>query len=266
MKNLALVMGLLLASHAWSDEIVMKDGKKIEWAAIRDQGEAYEIETPQGTKMTLKKVDIEKIVVSNVSPAPLLTGAAMSFDKKKKLDVVDLLAAVDMKKDVQSGTWKSTPKGLTVTCGEHAKLQTNYAVPDEYDLDLTLSRTSGSDDFFVGLVAGGKQLTFHMDAYKGAWSGPQMIDGKPSGADSEIGVVGKRVFTNGTARQVTFMVRKEALAVRLDGKEFYFTWRASWDRVSLHPIFIMPNKSALFLGCFASSWSITQIKVSVPKN
>lgn len=265
-RFLAVAVMAALAAGAHADTFILKDGKQVEGTIVHDSGDTYEIETESGPKLHLKKMDVERIlpVVKTSSGAPL-TGATFTFDKKRKLDTVDLLAAIDTKRDALTGTWKLAGKALTFSDGQHSKLQTTYAVPDEYDLTIELSRKEGADDFYAGLIGGGRQFTFHFDSFKSAWSGPQLIDGKMAGPDSDVGVPGKKVFTNGTPRTAVFMVRKEGLVVRLDGKDF-FAWKADWSRVSLHSVFIVPSKTAIFVGAFGSTYSITKMVLTVPKN
>lgn len=262
---LAGMLVLCLPRLIDADTFVLKDGKQVEGVIVKDLGDAYEIENEKGSRQTLKKADVERILPVAKEVAAPLTGASFTFDKKRKLDAVDLLPTIDLKRDVVSGTWKFSGKALTVGDSGHAKLQVTYAPPEEYDLEMVLARKEGADDFFVGLVGGGRLFTFHLDAFRGAWSGPQLVDGTPGGADSALGVPGKRAFPNATARTALFMVRKDGLCVRLDNKD-YFVWKGEWTRLSLHPVFIVPNKNALFLGAFASAWSISSIRVTTPKN
>lgn len=262
---LPLIIICLIHTGLHSDTFILKDGKSIEGTILKDAGDSYEIETDKGARQTLKKADVEKIVPAVKELAAPLTDASFAFDKKRKVESVDVLASIDPKKDALTGTWKLVGKNLTASDGAHAKLQVTYVPPEEYDLELVLMRRDGSEDFFLGLVGGGRQFTFHLDAFGSAWSGPQQVDGKRAGAESEVGVPGRKVFTNGTARTAVFMIRKDGYCVRLDGKDF-FVWKGDWSRMSLHPIFIVPNKNALFFGAFSSTWVISGIKVTTPKN
>jgi hypothetical protein len=55
MFRLSVLATLILAGTVSADELVLKDGKKIEWKTITDEGDTYEVTTPQGTKITVKK-------------------------------------------------------------------------------------------------------------------------------------------------------------------------------------------------------------------
>lgn len=264
---LTAALAAISAVSAAGDTFVLKDGKQVEGTIVKDKGDAYEMETEKGARVLLKKADIEKILpVARPPDLPLLTGATFTFDKKTKLDTVDLLASIDPKKDAISGTCKLAGKALALTSADnvHAKLQVPHPLPEEYDLTMEIARKDGADDFFVGLTGGGRPFTFHFDAFKGAWSGIQLIDGKAA-PEADLGIAGKKVFANGAARTVVFMVRKEALIVRLDGKDF-FAWKADWSRVSLAALFVGPSKNAVLVGAFSSTWHVTQMKLTTPKN
>src|SRR5581483_2395104 len=97
---------LLLVAPGWADEIQTKDGKKIEFKSLTDEGDTLELTTPQGTKVSIKKADFDKYIPSGVREVPL-TGATFTFDKKRRLETVDILTKLpDLKKDAIGGTWK----------------------------------------------------------------------------------------------------------------------------------------------------------------
>jgi len=56
---------ILLPALFWpaaidADEIQTKDGKKIEFKSLIDEGDTLELTTPQGTKVSVKKADFDK--------------------------------------------------------------------------------------------------------------------------------------------------------------------------------------------------------------
>lgn len=267
MKKLMILAILAFGPAAAADELQLKDGKKVEWAALRDQGDTYEVETPQGNKVTVKKSDVEKFVPT--TPGTALTGASFSFDAKKKLTTVDLLARVDPKKDGLSGQWSVkggavvgvSPSHLLPMGADHGKLQISYTPPEEYDLTCTFERKDGSEDLGFGLIGGGKQVVFALDAWA-SWSGLFDVDGK--GCDkSGLGVQGKAIENN-KPRTIVFMVRKDALVVRLDGKD-HWVWKAEWDKCSVNPYHSIVAKNFLWLTTYKSTYAISALKVSFLK-
>src|SRR5205809_7329509 len=111
-KSLLLVLVLMTPGRLLADEIQTKDGKKVEFKVLTDEGDSWELTTPQGTKVTIKKSDFDRFIPGGVKETPL-TGASFTFDKKRKLDKVDLLAKFDAKKDGLTGTWKLNGNVLT---------------------------------------------------------------------------------------------------------------------------------------------------------
>jgi hypothetical protein len=257
---------LLLSVPAWPDEIQTKDGKKVEFKTLVDEGDYWDLTTSQGTKVTVKKADFERFIPSGVKETPL-TGAAFTFDKKRKLETVDLFSKIDPKKDIVVPTWKFAGGSLVGTGVRDAaaKLEASYTPPEEYDLTLVLERKETGAEvpyFVVGLVGGGKQFTFILERNLGQ-SGLWLFKGQ-NAIDSGLGVPGQ-VFTKGKARTFVFMVRKEAFIVQLDGKD-WFTWKADWSQVSFEGQFAVPSKSNLFFGVGIATYSVTKAVVTAPKD
>ncbi len=263
MKYLAALV--LLAGPGWADEIQTKDGKKIEFKTLSDEGDYWDLTTPQGTKVTVKKADFDKFIPSGVKDVPL-TGAAFTFDKKRKLENVDLFTRIDLKKDIVVPTWKFAGGALigTGTRDAAAKIEASYTPPEEYDLTLVLERKETGNEvpyFVVGLVGGGKQFTFILERNLGQ-SGLWLFKGQ-NAIDSGLGVPGQ-VFPKGKARTFVFMVRKEAFIVQLDGKD-WFTWKADWSQVSFEGQFAVPSKSSVFFAVGIATYNVTRAVVTAPK-
>lgn len=264
MKKAAwMVFGLAFTMSAWGDDLVLKDGRKIEWKALVDLGDSYDIQTKQGEKLSIKKEDVENFVKTEVSNVAPLSGAVFVFDKKRKLDTIDLLSKIDPKKDAFSGNWKFMGGTLVGTSSPftHSKMLTSCTPPDEYDLTMTIERKDGTLDVYVGLVAGEKQFTFHFDGFNG-YNGLAMIDGMAPDLNG-TGIKGS-VFQNRKPRTVVFMVRKEGIVVQLDGKDYY-KWRGDWSRVSLHGMMPVPKKDIIFFGGFDNTVSISKATLTMPK-
>lgn len=256
----AILLALAFGAAVRADEILLKDGKKIEWTSIKDQGDSYEVETAHG-KVVVRKADIDR--VTTVLGSEPLTGATFSFEKKRKLTVTNLLLGLDMKKASFQGNWALKGTELSGVCGgdANARLFFPVPVPDEYDLTLEVARKSGDGDFDIGLVAGGKQGVLGLDAANCTLSG-FMLDGKPLDGVTN-GTLG-RFFTNGQARTIVCMVRKTGIVVAVDGKDFAVL-PPEWGRLSVHPAHAVPSRDSLFLVCWRGTYSITKAVLSTPK-
>lgn len=265
-RPLFALAAVAFALPAAADTFVLKGGKQVEGTILKDNGETYEVENDKGAKVTLKKSDLEKIIPVAKASEPPITGASFTFDKKKKLETIDLFAKVDPKKDGALGSWRAEKGALVGTIAEatYSKLIVPHAPPEEYDLTLTVERREGTNDFYVGLVGGGKPFGFHFDSYNAGWNGIVQVDGQ-GGPASQNGVTGI-FFQKGKPRTITFMVRKHGLWLLADGKD-YFLWKARWEGVSLDPRLAGPeNKGQILVGTYASAFAITKIALTAPKN
>jgi len=260
-----LLFASIVSSLAFADEIQTKDGKKIEFKSLTDEGDTLELTTPQGTKVSVKKADFDKYIPNGVKEVPL-TGAAFTFDKKRKLENVDLFTKIDLKKDIVVPTWKFAGGALvgTGTRDAAAKIEASYTPPEEYDLTLIVERKETGAEvpyFVVGLVGGGKQFTFILERNLGA-SGLWMFKGQHP-QDSGLAIPGQ-VFTKGKPRTFVFMVRREAFIVQLDGKD-WFTWKPDWSQVSFETQFAVPSKSTLFFSVGIATYNVTKAVLTAPK-
>jgi hypothetical protein len=212
-------VALSLACRA--DDVVMKDGRKIEFKSIEDAGDTYVIVTPENTRVVVKRGDVDSFAkTEHVSP---LTGAQVSFDKKAKLDTADLLK----KAEFVSGAWKTAPDG-SVSCAKPEKsggstFQVRHTLAaDEYNLTAVIERSDEGDNICFGLMGpGGARLTYFFDLEFGKESCVLTADRK------RISTIAGRQFPAKKARTVTFMVRKSGVIVQLDGKDFS-TIRTDW--------------------------------------
>src|SRR5258708_23222760 len=100
-----LLLALLWPAALYADELILKDGKNISWKSMTDDGATLTVVTTDGKKLTIRKEEVDKIVIqpSKDTPPTVLTGASITFDKKKKLEIVDLLAMIDPKRDGKIG-------------------------------------------------------------------------------------------------------------------------------------------------------------------
>lgn len=232
-----------------ADTITLKDGSKVEWRSIVDQGDTYSVETDKGAKVTIKKADIEKISFS-VAGGPL-TGATYTklAGKPKTLNCIPL---IDPKRDligVASAELKM--KGPILVCNFQSDTPMRVQVPvkvpsDEFDFSISVERKGGIGDFFVGLIGGGRQFLVRFDGIGSAKSGLDLVDGKPMESNG-TGVIGPHV-PKGKSVEITCAVRKDTLMVMVDRKEVV-AMAADWKRFSLPEAYsLRDGKAFLFFG------------------
>lgn len=259
------LLAMVVAGQVVADEIALKDGRRIKWKGVTDEGDHYEVTTPEGAKISVKKEDFDRIIPE--TPEIPLTGATFTFDKKRKLETIDLFAKVDTKKGI-GGEWRSGGGALTGTAPTAmvaSRVSLGVKPPEEYDISFTLERTNGKEGFYIGLVGGGREFVFYIDAFGSQWSGPVTVDGLADQTKNGVGIAGT-VLKKGTARLVTIMVRRDALIVQLDKKDFC-TWKAQWNRLSMPPHTGVVEQNVLFVGMSSgSTYQIRNMTMTAPKN
>jgi hypothetical protein len=257
---------LCLSAPSMADELQTKDGKKVEFKLLSDEGDFWELTTPQGTKVTVKKADFDKLIPSGLKEAPL-TGASFAFDKKRKLGSLDLLSRIDVKRDTVTPDWKLAGGALTGSqTGSPTKLQTTFTPPEEYDLTLVVEQKDvATGGLFIGLIGGGKQFLFGLGD---SFSGIDNLNGQTM-ADSGIGIAG-RIFASKAPRTINFMVRKDVLIVQADGKD-HFAWKADWNKVSVRASLAVQSQNTLFFTISRSesaslTYRISRMTITFPKD
>jgi hypothetical protein len=230
MKTLMILA--LLAVPCAADEVLLKDGRRVEFKSLEDSGATYTIITPEGSRVVLKRSEVDSLV--KTEPATALTGASMSFDKKSKTESVDLLKKIE-DKDFLVGSWKILQDGSLQSPApvgvENFCCQVRHTLPsDEYNLTLVLERTDGEDNIAVAFpVPGGSQCQFFFDIDKGKYSAVLTPGGPEGHLKASTPVQGKQLSVK-KPRTVVFMVRRTGLVVQIDGKDAT-TFRTDWSRI-----------------------------------
>lgn len=260
MKTILIL--LTLSVPCFSDEVLLKDGRRIDFKSLEDTGETYTIVTPEGVRMVVKRSEVTGF--EKTEPVSPLTGATMSFGKKDKLDSVDLLKKVETDKDFLAGAWKFQQDGsLLLTAPavvEHGTCQIRYTpASEEYNLTLTMERTEGDDNIGVTLqIPGGRQCQYYFDIQKGKCSAI-LVPGGPDGHTKASAPAPGRQFAVKKPHTVVFMVRRAGLVVQVDGKDVT-TFRSDWTNVE--PLGGPKVGGAQDKGAFAISALASGIRIS----
>lgn len=266
MKKLLFALFLALPSICIAQEIVLKDGQRVQWTSLIDSGDSITLEDKTGAKIKVSKDKIVKICAVTEERPAVLTGATFSFKKKTK--AVNLMATLNPKADTFVGSWSMSGGALCNTAdGSGARLMVNYPVnEEEYDLEVVVERTEGKDYFGVVLVGGGRQFLFTIDSSKGTMSGIWLMDGQ--GADKAKGDAVKLGFflLPKQPTLVTFMVRKSGLVVRLGGRDFYALPIDDWKRLSLADYHNIPKEKVFgfIMGQYAA-FRVHRMTMMVPQ-
>lgn len=201
------LVALAISGSAFGDALILKGGKKIEWKALRDKGDSYEVENLDGVVQAVLKKDVERIEIFDVKT--VLTGTTIAFGGKTK--TADLLGMINPKRDTLVGVVRNSGQTLTVASEVDVPtiLRIPYKLPDEYDLTVILDRKSEIGNFYFGLTSGGRQFMVEFDSDRGSYS---QFCGGP----------GRRglALEKGKFHAIFIQVRKDTVVVTLDKKEF----------------------------------------------
>lgn len=261
MRRLVLLALAFLCSPCRADEILLKDGRRIAWKSLVDDGDSYSVETKDDQRLKLKKSEVDRFIITreagpkDVPQGPALTGASFTMDPKKTI-TVDLIQKASMG---GQDAWKVVGGRVlvgTATWPTRAVVTFDYELPEEYDLVVVVERVGkGVKDFDVGIVTGTTQCAFHVDCYDSTVSCLALL----AGAEGEH--VNQTVFTPNKSRTLRFQIRKEAMAVQLDGKDF---WKAKvdWKQASMHPAVQPKEKGKPFLVAAGGDWKVSTFTVT----
>ena len=252
MKTLALVA--LLALPCLADDVLMKDGRVLSWKSLSEEGDSYTLVSKDGTVSRIKKADVEKFVIPrdpSAATAGPLTGATFTFGQRKT-STVNLMPKAILDHASPGDSWKQA--GTLIT-GEAisplwATLPFDYDVPaDDYDLTLTVERVSGVKTFAVGVGTPQGGCGYHFDAYDGTVSCLTILAGQ-EGEHAKGSVLKK-----GQPKVLKLSVRKDALQISVDGKEFW-KGRVPWSSAVIHQNIQLRDKGKLFLAMEGGSFKI----------
>lgn len=172
---------------------------------------------------------------------------------------IDLLAKIDLERDVVQGKW-TVQKGVLAALpgpAEPDRVAIPYAPGDEYDLKVVVERKEGNPPFVVGFPVGNRQVTVDVDGWdKHDTCGISMVDGK-SGEGNDTARVGKRL-TDGQPSTIVCSVRKGGLRVVIDGVRV-IDWKGERERLSLWPGWRMPRPDTPFLATWGGRFDVSRI-------
>lgn len=257
MKIISIAVGVVMAVLSpltYADEVVLKDGTKIQFIVMRDKGENCDLETPEGGKLQVKKSDILKVSLLQPSPAAL-TGATFSFDKKSKIETVDLIPQLNPKNAI-AGTWKSSGKAIVTPAIPHARILFPVTVPDEYDVQVVAQRDSGNGAFYLFLP------TPKESRIMVALDGTGGIEGGVSGAPETV--YNEKAFRDTKPHTLLYQVRKNRFILFLDGKKMIDWVNPDYPSATI-PESVNISAKGIVLGDFDTSYTVTKLSVVYPQ-
>jgi hypothetical protein len=132
---------------------------------------------------------------------------------------IDLLASIDLSKDVIRGQWTLEKGVLTSSATPNATIEIPYEPGPAFDLHMSVRRLAGDDLVVIGLMADGHQFYAGFDGWPGAGyrSGIQYIGGQLliNNGTAKPGVQ----LAKGKTVELDFSIRKEFVRIWAKGED-----------------------------------------------
>ena len=197
------------------------------------------------TKIELAPIGGSKPVAAKTSqPQPPESGPA------------DLLNLIDPQRDGVKGTWLRNGADLVSLADEYSRIQIPYMPPDEYDLEISVTREDGNDTFGIGLVMGEHQAMIALDSYSPKVTGLHTLDGKKANVNESTRRVDALKLK--TRSKLLCSVRKDKITLTCDDKTI-LDWSGDPNRLAVQSAFAVPNNRVLFLASMRSVFTIDKI-------
>lgn len=161
---------------------------------------------------------------------------------------VDLLRRIDPARDALRGSWRR--EGTSLVMESMSRLQVPWTAPAEFDLVMDVERVSNVGKLLVGLGAFDVVIdNWHQNEHR---TGLHRLDGRHvTEYPARVGAV----FTNGVRHRIAYVVRRESVVVRVDGRDIV-RFEGGFERLSLDPRYAPPVKGALFVANELSAFRI----------
>lgn len=172
---------------------------------------------------------------------------------------IDLLHMIDVKKDLILGEWSFEGLMLISPQMEWSRVQIPYAPPDEYDLTVVTSRTSGGDCIAVGLGRGSTNFAAVIEGHpaEGGMSAFDLLDGVL--LEKHPDTVKGKFLVNGKIQTLVYSVRKGGVTVSVDGKTI-LSYQGSYTRLASSPSWKARDpKFPLFVGAYGTQYRFYKI-------
>ena len=171
---------------------------------------------------------------------------------------VDLLKLIDPDRDAVRGTWTFVGGALQSPAETWARIEIPYSPPEEYDLEMVVTRTGSVQSLNVGLVGGGRQFHALIDGYGEVKSGLDKVDGR--NAYNNVTTVSGTFLKTDEPSTVVCSVRRDKVTVTVDGKEI-ISWKADYNRISIDPRWQVPSTDTLSIGCYLALFRVDKIQL-----
>jgi hypothetical protein len=168
--------------------------------------------------------------------------------------VVDVLALIDVKRDVRIGTWRLTAEGLSLdaTPDQFGACEIPYEPPAEYDFEVAFKPLKPGSNVNVYLTADGHSFAWKLNGHGRTppLYGFELIDGKKAFDVPGASVTKDFALKVGERTTTVVEVRRGGLRALVDGKEFLHL-SCDFSRFSMEDKTRLSNDRHLGLGSYS---------------
>jgi serine/threonine protein kinase len=176
---------------------------------------------------------------------------------------IDLLALVDLQRDVGVGNWKKVADGISCENAAGASvLQLPYEPAEEYDFEVEFTATGTGLNINQYVSAGGKIFAWKLNSHNvdPPLYGFELLDGKFAKDNKEAAVQIPESIVVGQRYRSTVEVRRGALRTLLDGKELV-KWSGDFSRFSTEPVTPMKHPGRIGIGSWRRPVTFHSVRV-----
>ena len=130
---------------------------------------------------------------------------------------VNILANVDPARDAVSGKWTFQDGALCSDASATARIGIPYKPPDEYDLRVVFTRTSGNECVIQVFTAFGHQFAWLLGGWENTLFGFEMLGDQRANGNATT-VQRKPALENGRKYTTVVRIRRKRLQAYLDGQ------------------------------------------------
>lgn len=180
-------------------------------------------------------------------------------------DGIDLLARIDLRRDVLQGDFELQDGALIIPSERAAVIELPAPPPPAYRLELVAEKLQGDDSLTVGLVCGDRQTMVVFDGFNHTSSGLNLLDGRS--VDRNSTKYSGRIFPDGAPRTIVCEVRPGKIHVTCDGATIV-DWQGDPQRLSLDQRFWkVRTPGRLLLGGWGTQFRVTKLQLTpLPAN
>jgi len=161
---------------------------------------------------------------------------------------VNLLAGVDLNRDVVAGSWDMQRGSLVTNAAVGSRMVLPYDPPREYDLQVQFTRQTGEQSVAIHFISGEGRASLDLDGWAEHVAGIQNINGQDMRNNATR--VDNIALVNGRRYTVLLQVRRNSVTALLNGQQLV-SYRGDGSNLSLLNIWELPRPS-LGLGAYES--------------